>query len=134
MAKKIIYDPTHFLHAKYDLLPSGRWHRMPAVRTQRAMKSFLPSSYRIIERYVTTLIHFTTIFISIVLIIYPASLFNFNIISTFDCIYFITTVFYGQPFICLILLCRPYVMFLLRPFTVHNVFPCFYGPNRLLLL
>ena len=29
----------------------------------------------------------------------------FIIISTFDCIYFITTVFYGQPFICLIVLC-----------------------------
>ena len=27
-----------------------------------------------------------------------------------------------------------YVMFQLRPFTVHNVFPCFYGPNKVILL
>ena len=49
MAKKIISDPTHFLHAKYDLLPSGRRHRMPAVRTQRAMKSFIPSSIKLLN-------------------------------------------------------------------------------------
>ena len=39
--------------------------------------------------------------------------------------------FYGQPFICLIVLC---VVFQLRPFTVHNVFPCFYGPNKVIIL
>ena len=49
MAKKIISDPTHFLHAKYDLLPSGRRHRMPAVRTQRAMKSFIPYSIKLLN-------------------------------------------------------------------------------------
>ena len=49
MAKKIISDPTHFLHAKYDLLPSGRRHRMPVVRTQRAMKSFIPSSIKLLN-------------------------------------------------------------------------------------
>ena len=27
-----------------------------------------------------------------------------------------------------------YVMFLLRPFTVHNVFPCFYGPNTVIII
>ena len=27
-----------------------------------------------------------------------------------------------------------YVMFLLRPFTVHNVFPCFYGPNKVIII
>ena len=26
-----------------------------------------------------------------------------------------------------------YVMFLLRPFTVHNVFPCFYGSNKVII-
>ena len=46
---KIISDPTHFLHANYDLLPSGRRHRMPAVRTQRAMKSFIPSSIKLLN-------------------------------------------------------------------------------------
>ena len=51
MAKKIISDPTHFLHAKYDLLPSGRRHRMPAVRTQRAMKSFIPSSIKLLNHW-----------------------------------------------------------------------------------
>ena len=27
-----------------------------------------------------------------------------------------------------------YVMFQLRPFTVHNVFPCFYGPNEVIII
>ena len=27
-----------------------------------------------------------------------------------------------------------YVMFQLRPFTVHNVFPCFYGPNKVIII
>ena len=27
-----------------------------------------------------------------------------------------------------------YVMFKLRPFTVHNVFPCFYGPNKVIII
>ena len=27
-----------------------------------------------------------------------------------------------------------YVMFLLRPFTVHNVFPCFYRPNKVIII
>ena len=26
-----------------------------------------------------------------------------------------------------------YVMFQLRPFTVHNVFPCFYGQNKVIM-
>ena len=45
----MISDPTHFLHAKYELLPSGRRHRMPAVRTQLAMKSFIPSSIKLLN-------------------------------------------------------------------------------------
>ena len=49
MAKKILSDPTHFLHAKYDLLPSGRRHRMPAVRAQCAMKSLIPSSIKLLN-------------------------------------------------------------------------------------
>ena len=27
-----------------------------------------------------------------------------------------------------------YVMFQLRPFTVHNVFPCLYGPNKVIII
>ena len=27
-----------------------------------------------------------------------------------------------------------YVMFQLRPFTVHNVFTCFYGPNKVIII
>ena len=27
-----------------------------------------------------------------------------------------------------------YVLFLLRPFTVHNVFPCYYGPNKVIIM
>ena len=61
---------------------------------------------------------------------YISYLFNFIIIiSTFDCIYFITTVFYEQLFNLIM-----YVMFLLRPFTVHNVFPWFCGPNKVIII
>ena len=27
-----------------------------------------------------------------------------------------------------------HVMFLLWPFTVHNVFPCFYGPTKVIII
>ena len=43
-----------------------------------------------------------------IVLFYSASLLFFIIffiISSFDCTYFITTVFYGQPFYCVILLC-----------------------------
>ena len=43
MATKILSDPTHFLHDHYDLLPSGRRNRMPIVKIQRALKSFIAS-------------------------------------------------------------------------------------------
>ena len=46
MATKILSDPTHFLHECYELLPSGRSYRMPTVKTQRALKSFIPSSIK----------------------------------------------------------------------------------------
>ena len=46
IATKILSDPTHFLHDHYDLLPSGRRYRMPTVKTQRALKSFIPSSIK----------------------------------------------------------------------------------------
>ena len=47
MATKILSDPTHFLH---DLLPSGRRFRMPTVKTQRALKSFIPSSIKYLNQ------------------------------------------------------------------------------------
>ena len=39
--------------------------------------------------------------------------------------------FYGQPFMFNLIM---YVMFPLRPFTVHNVFLCFYGPNKVIII
>ena len=50
MATKILCDPTHFLHDHYDLLPSGRRCRMSTVKTQRALKSFIPSSIKYLNR------------------------------------------------------------------------------------
>ena len=46
IATKIVFDPTNFLHDCYELLPSGRRYRMPTVKTQRALKSFIPSSIK----------------------------------------------------------------------------------------
>ena len=84
---------------------------LSSVRTQRAMKSFIPSSIKLLNHWETchnpdSFYHHLHKYCSIVLFSYSASLFNFFfIISSFDCTYFITTVFYGQPFYCLILLC-----------------------------
>ena len=50
MATKILSDPTHFLHDHYDLLPSGRRYRMPIIKTQRALKSFIPSSIKYVNQ------------------------------------------------------------------------------------
>ena len=49
MATKILSDPTHFLHDHYDL-PSGRRCRMPTVKTQRALKSFIPPSIKYLNQ------------------------------------------------------------------------------------
>ena len=50
MATKILPDRAHFLHDHYDLLPSGRRYRMPTVKTQRALKSFIPSSIKYLNQ------------------------------------------------------------------------------------
>ena len=50
MATKILSDPTHLLHDQYDLLPSGKRYRMPTVKTQRALKSFIPSSIKYLNQ------------------------------------------------------------------------------------
>ena len=50
MATKILSDPTHFLHDHYELLPSGRRYKMPTVKTQRALKSFIPSSIKYLKQ------------------------------------------------------------------------------------
>ena len=50
MATKILPDPTHFLHDHYDLLPSGWRYRMPTVKTQRALKPFIPSSIKYLNQ------------------------------------------------------------------------------------
>ena len=50
MATKILSDPTHFLPDHYDLLHSGRRYRMPTVKTQRALKSFIPSSIKYLNQ------------------------------------------------------------------------------------
>ena len=46
IAKKMLSDPSHFVHDQYDLLPSERRYRMPTVRAQRAAKSFTSSSIK----------------------------------------------------------------------------------------
>ena len=46
MATKMLSDPTHFLHDHYDLLPPGWRYRMPTVKIQRALTSFIPSSIK----------------------------------------------------------------------------------------
>ena len=50
MATNILSDPTHFLHDCYELLPSGRRDRMPTVKTQRALRSFIPSSIKYLNQ------------------------------------------------------------------------------------
>ena len=50
MGTKILSDPTHFLHYHYGLLHSGRRYRMPTVKTQRALKSFIPSSIKYLNQ------------------------------------------------------------------------------------
>ena len=42
MVNKILSDPTHFWHDQCGLLLSGRRYRMSIVRTQCALKSFIP--------------------------------------------------------------------------------------------
>ena len=50
MTVKILSDPTHFLHDHYDLLHTGRRYRIPTVKTQRAHKSFMPSSNKYLNQ------------------------------------------------------------------------------------
>ena len=56
MATKILSDPSHFLHDCYELLPPGRRYRMPTVKTQRALKSFIPSSIKYLNQPHTKII------------------------------------------------------------------------------
>ena len=54
MATKILseWQPKsyHFLHDCYELLSSGRRYRMPTVKTQRALNSFIPSSIKYLNQ------------------------------------------------------------------------------------
>lgn len=34
-AHKILADPLHILNTEYELLPSGRWYRLPMCRYNR---------------------------------------------------------------------------------------------------
>ena len=74
----------------------------------RAMKSFIPSSIKLLNHW--EIRHNPDSFYHHLYkycfnYLFGICIYIFIIISTFDCIYFITTVFYGQPFICLIVLC-----------------------------
>ncbi len=44
LASKIIKDPSHVLHSAFEWLPSGRWLRCPACRTQRRRATFVPKA------------------------------------------------------------------------------------------
>ena len=48
--QNMLSEVTHFLHDHYDLLPSGKRYRMPTVNTQRALKSFIPSSIKYLNQ------------------------------------------------------------------------------------
>ena len=50
ISTKLLSDPTHFVHDCYELLPSGRRYRMPTVKTQRFLKSFIPSSIKYLNQ------------------------------------------------------------------------------------
>ena len=52
-ARRIIEDPTHFLHSEYELLPSGRRYRVPVKSKKRFLNrykfSFIPTSINILN-------------------------------------------------------------------------------------
>lgn len=50
LAHKIISNPDHILHSEYSLLPSGRRYLVPILKTNRAKKSFLPSSISLLNK------------------------------------------------------------------------------------
>lgn len=47
--QKIVGDQTHFLHSKYELLPSGRRYRVPLCKLNRYKNSFVPVSTRMLN-------------------------------------------------------------------------------------
>ena len=49
LAEKIFTDSTHPLFSEFKLLPSGRRFQIPQFRTNRATKSFVPNSIRLIN-------------------------------------------------------------------------------------
>lgn len=49
LANQIKKDPSHPLFNMYELLPSGRRHRMPRVRTNRFINTFIPTSIKLLN-------------------------------------------------------------------------------------
>ena len=48
-ANKIVADPSHVLHAEYQLLPHGRRFRAHRWRVNRYRFSFIPASVRLLN-------------------------------------------------------------------------------------
>lgn len=51
LALKILDDPSHPLFTEYSPLPSGLRYRMPQVKTNRAITSFVPKSIQLLNRW-----------------------------------------------------------------------------------
>lgn len=49
-ARRVLSDPSHILHAEYELLPSGRRFRIPKTKLNRYKYSFIPNSVKILNQ------------------------------------------------------------------------------------
>jgi len=52
-------DTSHPLYRAYELLPSGRRFRLPYFQTNRASKSFIPTSITLMNKKLPVGLHFT---------------------------------------------------------------------------
>ena len=50
-AQKILDDPTHILNQELELLPSGRWFRMPNCRLKRYKNYFIPATIKMLNSH-----------------------------------------------------------------------------------
>lgn len=60
-AYTICDDVSHPLHQTYELLPSGRRFRLPLFQTNRARKSFIPSSIALLNKDPTVRLFHNTV-------------------------------------------------------------------------
>lgn len=55
-AQRIVTDPLHVFHTGYDLLPTGRRHRVPAVNLANLKTHFVPHPLRLCHKSVIILL------------------------------------------------------------------------------